>query len=168
MPHPALLATVPQEGSGGVIFARESGAVSLINSTVRDCTAASHGVRHVHVTPALRRRTAAERDMEGATAASPRSLLATAVRRRHLRVSEHRCGLANRLGRDRLLGSCAPRRASRLQRRTAAGREMQRATAAHPALSSQPQSGGVIIAWASGAISIIGSTVKGCASGYVR
>jgi len=47
-------------------------------------------------------------------------------------------------------------------------RDAQRATAAHPALSSQPQSGGVVIAYKSGAVSIIGSTVKGCSSGYVR
>ena len=37
----------------------------------------------------------------------------------------------------------------------------------HPALS-QPQSGGVVSTYDSGAASIIGSTVTGCSAGYVR
>jgi len=62
-----------------------------------------------------------------------RSLLATAARRRRLDFWQ-RCGLDNRGERVWLLGwHCASRRASRLQqRRTAAGREIERATAASP------------------------------------
>jgi len=84
MPHLALLATVPQESGGGVVSAWDSGAVSIIGSTVTGCSADQ--VRRVELAAALQRRTAAGRDMERSRLASPRSLLAIAGRRRRLRV----------------------------------------------------------------------------------
>ena len=91
---------------GGVVEARNAGDVEIIESTVRDCRATTgdygYGVRRVELAPALSRRTAAGREIERATAASPRSLLATAVRRRRHGAFRWR-GLDNRLDRDRLL-----------------------------------------------------------------
>ena len=43
-----------------------------------------------------------------------------------------------------------------------------RAAAAHPALSLQPQYGGVVYAESSGAVSLIDSTVTRCSAGQVR
>ena len=121
LPHPAL-SSQPQYG--GVVWAYFSGAVSIIGSNVTGCSAGA--VRRIELAASLQRRTAAGREIKRATAASPRSLLATAVRRRRPHEGE-RCGLDNRLDRDGLLGLGAPRRASRLQQRlTAAGRERQR------------------------------------------
>ncbi|EOD41303.1 hypothetical protein EMIHUDRAFT_199605, partial [Emiliania huxleyi CCMP1516] len=56
--------------------------------------------------------------------------------------------------------------AASLQPLMAAGREMERATASHPDLSSQPQSGGVVYAYVSGAVSIIDSDVRDCSAEY--
>ena len=128
-----------ENGQGGVVYARSgkygdadyAGDVEIIESVVRDCSAPG-AVRRVELA-ALQRRAAAGREMERATAASLRSLLATAGWRRLHEVQ--RCGLDNQLERVGLLGSqCAPRRASRppCSAATAAGREMERATAALP------------------------------------
>jgi len=96
---------------GGVVEAREAGDVEIIDSTVRSCSATGswypiggwlHGVRRVELATALQRRTATGREMKTATAASPRSRLATAVGRCRLRVLQ-RCGLAHRLDCDGLL-----------------------------------------------------------------
>ena len=38
----------------------------------------------------------------------------------------------------------------------------------HPALTSQPQTGGVVSASGSGAVSLIGSSVTRCSAGSVR
>ena len=81
LPHPAL-SSQPQ--NGGVVYASHSGAVSIIGSTVTGCSATG-GVRRVELVASLQRRTAAGREMERATAASPRSPLATAGWRRRLR-----------------------------------------------------------------------------------
>ena len=120
----------------GVVETYGAGDVEIIDSTVRDCSAAD--VRRVELAASLQRHTAAGREVKRDTAvrrvelaasssaalqrgeswrgtrlASPRSLLATAVRRRRLGEAQ-RCGLDNRLERDRLLcWHCAPRRASR-------------------------------------------------------
>ena len=59
--------------------------------------------------------------------------------------------------------------AASLQRRTAAGREIGGPRLPHPALSSQPQTGGVVMAISdNGAVSIIGSTVTSCSAERVR
>ena len=102
LPHPAL-SSQPQ--AGGVVFARDSGAVSIIGSAVTGCSATGeYGVRRVEL-------------------------------------------------------------AALQQRRPAAGREMEGPRLPHPALSSQPQTGGVVYAYDnSGAVSIIGSTVSGCSA----
>ena len=72
---------------GGVVYAYGAGDVEIIESVVRDCRATGdYGVRHVELAASLQRRTAAGREVKRATAASPRSLLATAVRRRRLRI----------------------------------------------------------------------------------
>ena len=76
---------------GGAVFAYESGAVSLIDSSMTGCWAGD--VRRQPSSPPL----------QPPTAASPRSFLATAVRRRRLRDFQ-RCGLTNRLDRDGLHG----------------------------------------------------------------
>ena len=83
--------------NGGVVYASNAGDVKIIDSTIRDCSA---GEVRVELAAPLQRRTAAGRgrEIERATAASPRSVLATAVRRRRLRARE-RCGLDNQLDR---------------------------------------------------------------------
>ena len=106
---------------GGVVETHGAGDVEIIDSTVRDCSAAD--VRRVELAASLQRHTAAGREVKRDTAvrrvelaasssaalqrgerwrgtrlASPRSLLATAGRRRRLRARE-RCGLDNQLDR---------------------------------------------------------------------
>ena len=164
MPHPAL-SSQPQ--NGGVVYASRSGAVSIIDSAVTGCSAGY--VRRVELAALQQRLMAAGRETERATAASPRSLLATADRRRRLR-GEQRCGLAHRLDSDGLLcWLCAPRRASR---RPAAqhgcrSRDVE-GGGPHPALCSQPQYGGVVRSSGSGAVLLIDSTVRDCSAGSVR
>jgi len=86
--------------SGGVVYAKGAGDVEIIDSTVSGCSAGF--VRRVELAALQQRCTAAGRERERATPASPRSLLATAGRRCRLRVSQ-RYGLANRHDRDELL-----------------------------------------------------------------
>ena len=106
--------------------------------------------------------------MERATAASPCSFLATAGRRRRLRGGQ-RCGLDNRLGGVGLLGLCAPSRASTPAAPYGSrARDTKAKAASNPALSSQPQDGGVVYAGGSGAVSIIDSEVSGCSADMVR
>ena len=99
---------------GGVVYANGAGDIEIIESTVRDCSAVY--VRRVELAATPSAVTAAGREIGRATAASPRSLLATSGRWRRLREGQ-RCGLDNRLGREGLQGYWhvrgAPRRASR-------------------------------------------------------
>ena len=110
--------------------------------------------------------------MERATATSPRSLLATAGRRRR-RCEEQRHGLTNQFDRDRLLGWRGALRkelaACNAARQGGEG-EIERGTDAsiNRSLLSQPQLGGVVAAYESSAVSIIGSTVTDCSAGVRR
>ena len=67
---------------GGVVYSG-AGDVEIIESTVSDCSA--RHVRRVELVSALQHSTAARREIERVTAASPCSLLAPAVWRRRLR-----------------------------------------------------------------------------------
>ena len=85
---------------GGVVDANGAGDVEIIDSTIRDCRA--DNVRRLELPPPCSATRQRGERWKGTRLALPRSLLATAVRRRCLRVQQ-RCGLDKRLGRDRLL-----------------------------------------------------------------